>query len=106
MKVMNGIVCFLFAVSTVLPAQTRFVHAAGKDLVTPDGQHLLLRGTSLGNWLEPEGYMFGFNGGQMCIRDRPNLLQVVDQTANFKVRVCQIACIHFHEARIKLFLVL
>jgi len=38
-------------------AQT-FISTQGRQLVTPDGQPLLLRGTNLGNWLVPEGYMF------------------------------------------------
>jgi endoglucanase len=44
-------------------AQSRFVHTSGKDLVKPDGTPLLLRGTNLGNWFEPEGYMFGLKNG-------------------------------------------
>ena len=41
-----------------LQSQTGFVHASGKDLVDSTRQRLLLRGTNLGNWFEPEGYMF------------------------------------------------
>ncbi|MDE5815708.1 MAG: hypothetical protein K2H42_05430 [Alistipes sp.] len=37
-----------------------FVRIAGHDLITPDGEKLFIRGTNLGNWLNPEGYMFGF----------------------------------------------
>ncbi|MDR1556994.1 MAG: glycoside hydrolase family 5 protein [Tannerellaceae bacterium] len=37
-----------------------FVRVNGPDLITPDGQKLLIRGTNLGNWLNPEGYMFRF----------------------------------------------
>ena len=46
-------------------AQTpsRFVHTHGKDILTPLGDKLFLRGTNLGNWLEPEGYMFLFDKG-------------------------------------------
>jgi hypothetical protein len=29
-------------------------------LITPSGEQLHIRGTNLGNWLNPEGYMFGF----------------------------------------------
>lgn len=39
----------------------KFVSVKGKDIVSPDGQKLVLRGTNLGNWLVPEGYMFKFN---------------------------------------------
>jgi len=37
-----------------------FIRVSGPDLITPDGQKLLIRGTSLGNWLNPEGYMLQF----------------------------------------------
>jgi len=59
----------LLAASAVLSAQSRFVRAEGKYLVAPDGKHLMLRGTSIGNWLEPEGYMFGFEGGPQAPRE-------------------------------------
>lgn len=39
----------------------RFVKIDGKDLLNPDGSKLYIRGTNLGNWLNPEGYMFGFS---------------------------------------------
>lgn len=38
-----------------------FVTINGTDLVKPDGTKLFIRGTNLGNWLNPEGYMFGFS---------------------------------------------
>ena len=37
-----------------------FVKVQGQDLVKPDGSKLYIVGTNLGNWLNPEGYMFGF----------------------------------------------
>ncbi|MDR1357291.1 MAG: glycoside hydrolase family 5 protein [Tannerellaceae bacterium] len=37
-----------------------FVRVDGPDLITPSGDKLLIRGTNLGNWLNPEGYMFRF----------------------------------------------
>ena len=37
-----------------------FVKVKGHDLVKPDGSKLFIMGTNLGNWLNPEGYMFGF----------------------------------------------
>ncbi len=43
-----------------LYAQAGFVHTQGGELVDGSGHPLLLRGTNLGNWLEPEGYMFLF----------------------------------------------
>ena len=37
-----------------------FVRVSGGDLVDGNGAKFLIRGTNLGNWLNPEGYMFGF----------------------------------------------
>ena len=47
----------------------RFVHASGKYLVDPEGHTLQLRGINLGNWLVPEGYMFGLDGGPASPRE-------------------------------------
>ncbi len=46
-----------------------FVKAHGKDLVTPAGEKLTLHGINLGNWFEPEGYMFLFEGGPQSPRE-------------------------------------
>lgn len=47
----------LFAAS--LSAQQKgFVKVDGKHFVEPNGKKFLLRGINLGNWLNPEGYMF------------------------------------------------
>jgi endoglucanase len=40
-----------------------FVQVRGRDLVTPDGAPLIIRGIGLGNWLVPEGYMFQLGKG-------------------------------------------
>lgn len=37
-----------------------FIRINGVDLITPDGNKFFIKGTNLGNWLNPEGYMFGF----------------------------------------------
>jgi aryl-phospho-beta-D-glucosidase BglC (GH1 family) len=54
------VLCLLLLLTcgSFLSAQTRFVHAAGTELVDGSGRPLMLRGTNLGNWFEPEGYMF------------------------------------------------
>ena len=41
--------------------QEGFVTIQGHDLIKPDGKKLFIQGTNLGNWLNPEGYMFGFS---------------------------------------------
>ena len=38
-----------------------FMRIDGADLIAPNGEKFFIRGTNLGNWLNPEGYMFGFN---------------------------------------------
>lgn len=37
-----------------------FMHVQGPDIIAPDGSRFFIKGTNLGNWLNPEGYMFGF----------------------------------------------
>jgi len=38
-----------------------FITINGPDLVAPDGSKFFIQGTNLGNWLNPEGYMFQFS---------------------------------------------
>lgn len=38
-----------------------FIRVNGPDLTTPNGEKFFIKGTNLGNWLNPEGYMFGFS---------------------------------------------
>jgi aryl-phospho-beta-D-glucosidase BglC (GH1 family) len=38
-----------------------FIRVSGPDLIKPDGNKFFIKGTNPGNWLNPEGYMFGFN---------------------------------------------
>lgn len=42
-------------------ATENFLKVSGRDIVTPDGEKFYIQGTNLGNWLNPEGYMFGFS---------------------------------------------
>lgn len=42
------------------PSPEAFIRISGPDLIKPDGSKLFIKGTNLGNWLNPEGYMFGF----------------------------------------------
>lgn len=37
-----------------------FVSISGENLIAPDGSVFYIQGTNLGNWLNPEGYMYGF----------------------------------------------
>jgi aryl-phospho-beta-D-glucosidase BglC (GH1 family) len=57
-----AIVLFMALLSPFyIKAQQGFVGVKGKEIVTPDGKPFMMRGTNLGNWLMPEGYMFKFN---------------------------------------------
>jgi len=57
-----------------LHAQQRgFVHAQGSQLVDGAGKPLMLRGINLGNWFEPEGYMFHLDGGPQSPREIEDL---------------------------------
>ena len=53
-------VVVLTVTPSAVSAQNKFVRTRGKEIVTPDGRPLLLKGIGLGNWLLPEGYMFKF----------------------------------------------
>jgi aryl-phospho-beta-D-glucosidase BglC (GH1 family) len=59
--------------SPSLHGQRRFVHTSGPDLVDANGQPLILRAINLGNWFEPEGYMFHFEGGPQSTREIEDL---------------------------------
>src|ERR1700694_2607531 len=49
----------LLACAPTMQAQShRFVYTKGKEVLAPDGKPFIMRGTNLGNWLVPEGYMF------------------------------------------------
>lgn len=37
-----------------------FLRVKGKDIVDSKGKKFFIKGTNLGNWVNPEGYMFGF----------------------------------------------
>jgi hypothetical protein len=40
----------------------KFISVKGKEIIGADNKPFLIRGTNLGNWLVPEGYMFKFKG--------------------------------------------
>lgn len=54
-------------------AQRGFVHTSGTQIVDASGKPLMLRGINLGNWFEPEGYMFHFDGGPQSPREIEDL---------------------------------
>lgn len=55
--------CALCVLSfNVLAQQASCLRADGARTVDSTGKEVILRGTNLGNWLVPEGYMFDFKG--------------------------------------------
>lgn len=67
------LLCFLLPLAAVLNAQSGFVHTSGEQLVDASGKPLILRGINLGNWFEPEGYMFHFDNGPQSPREIEDL---------------------------------
>jgi len=60
------LLCLLtFCVSTC----AQFAHTRGEEILGRDGKPLLLRGTNLGNWFVPEGYMWQFGGHVQSSRE-------------------------------------
>jgi aryl-phospho-beta-D-glucosidase BglC (GH1 family) len=45
---------------TIQTSKGKFFTTKGKEILSPDGSPILLKGINLGNWLVPEGYMFHF----------------------------------------------
>ncbi len=50
----------IIASGPALAAASDFIHAEGRHLVDSNGARFAIKGTNLGNWLVPEGYMFKF----------------------------------------------
>ncbi|GAC1313250.1 MAG: hypothetical protein NVSMB24_36240 [Mucilaginibacter sp.] len=60
-KLLRSLLVLGLFISISATAQTtKFISVRGKDVIGTDGKPFLIRGTNLGNWLVPEGYMFKF----------------------------------------------
>lgn len=73
-------ICYSLSIN----AQTSFVTVKGKEIIAPDGKPMLIKGTNLGNWLLPEGYMFKFEKINAPWMIEQVLLELVGPTANTK----------------------
>ncbi|HEX7357123.1 MAG TPA: glycoside hydrolase family 5 protein [Ignavibacteriaceae bacterium] len=62
----------IFIISFSFPQKNNFVTVKGKEIINPDGKPILLKGINIGNWLNPEGYMFRF--------DNVNSFRLIDNT--------------------------
>jgi len=59
MKIRTWVILIL--ILTVVSCQIKekkYVYVDGKNIFSPDGKRIQLKGVNLGNWLLPEGYMF------------------------------------------------
>ncbi|MEI9958906.1 MAG: cellulase family glycosylhydrolase [Ferruginibacter sp.] len=57
-KILLMLLCF--ATFKAIGQQNKFIHTSGKEIVDATGKPFLIRGTNLGNWMVPEGYMLLF----------------------------------------------
>jgi len=66
-------------------AQKGFVYTSRTNIMTPDEKPFIIRGTNLGNWLVPEGYMFKFQNtnSPRLINEALNQLIGISATDSF-----------------------
>jgi endoglucanase len=60
MKALLRILCILLIPLLSNAQKNRFFDVKGTAIIDQNGQPIVLKGTNLGNWLVPEGYMFKF----------------------------------------------
>lgn len=65
----------LLALLLPLTLAAQFVRVEGRKFIQPDGSPLLIRGTNLGNWLVPEGYMWRLQDGPQSPREIEALVE-------------------------------
>jgi hypothetical protein len=59
-----GLIALMIGLLSLAPQKTqtaKFITIQGQNLIGPDGKPFLIKGINLGNWINPEGYMFLFN---------------------------------------------
>jgi len=78
------LIALLFTLALNIHAKG-FVGIDGKNLIAPDGTTFLIKGTNLGNWLNPEGYMFSFKTTSSARQINEMFCELVgpDATADF-----------------------
>ena len=75
-----------FALVFALAVRADFARVEGPQIVGADGKVLHIKGTNLGNWLVPEGYMWRLKGGPESPREIEALVELLlgpDQAAVF-----------------------
>ncbi len=62
MKYKAVFICIMLSLVISLDAiSQQFISVKGKEITGTDGKPFLMKGINLGNWLQPEGYMFKLN---------------------------------------------
>lgn len=66
-------------------SENDFIRVDGENLIAPDGSIFFIKGTNLGCWLNPEGYMFGFGWASSARLINSMFCELVgpDRTAEF-----------------------
>lgn len=85
---MRRLFCAVAVLLGMLPVglHAQFVHTHQKEIVDGSGKPFLIRGTNLGNWFLPEGYMWLFEGGPQSPREIEALVTELlgpDKAADF-----------------------
>jgi len=75
MKSLTCVLSLLACAALAPAAEPGFLRTQGKEIVDPSGKAVYLRGTNLGNWMVPEGYMFLFDDGPQSGREIDTLLR-------------------------------
>ncbi len=75
----------MLGITAYAKPKSKFVTIDGVNLIQPNGKKLFIKGTNLGNWVNPEGYMFGFQKTNSYWMIDQMLAQLVgpDETAAF-----------------------
>jgi endoglucanase len=68
-KALRTLSASLALVLLPLAAAAQYAHTQGDQVIGRDGKPLFLRGTNLGNWMVPEGYMWQFGGHVQSARE-------------------------------------
>jgi endoglucanase len=74
MKALRYVVSMVVLACFAMTAPAQYVHTRGAQVVDAKGQLLQLKGTNLGNWLVPEGYMWRFEGGPQSPKEIESLV--------------------------------
>ncbi|MEN9300101.1 MAG: hypothetical protein RLZZ429_2414 [Bacteroidota bacterium] len=76
------LIYFFLMMPVLVGAQQKFVYIRGQHIYSPEGKPFLIKGTNLGNWLLPEGYMFKFDKVNAPWMIEQVMLELIGPSAN------------------------